>query len=346
MKAVMKHAREYGAVGVFDIDPPAAPKGDEVLVKIYSAALCGSDIHAYEYIESYQSFMHVPVVLGHEGAGIVEAVGADVKGFKVGDRVMGESNIYCGTCRNCHLGMTHICDNNLMRGLTTPGVMREYVIWSEKNLHHVPASLSFAEGAASQAVTVSAHGVLKRIDIKPGDKVLVSGVGIIGLGAAQLAKACGASVIMTGTDVDEESRIPMARSMGFETFNCQQEDVTEGFVRRAGRKADFTVECSGAAPAFVSGLATIRKGGSMLLLGLPNKEVSFPFANAIRGEVNIITSYTSGWDDYEKTLTLLDAGMLNIKPLLSNYTLDKTVQAFEDAVSKVAVKPVLQFVAD
>lgn len=343
MKAVMKHKREYGAVSVFDIEKPAELQDDEVLVKIHSAALCGSDLHAYEYIDSYKSFMHVPVVLGHEGSGIVEKIGSAVKGFKVGDRVMGESNIYCGTCRNCHLGMTHICDNNLMRGLTTPGVMREYVTWSEKNLHHVPDNLSFDEGAAAQAVTVSVHGVLKRIDIKPGDKVLVSGVGIIGLAAAQLARACGAYVVMTGTDVDEESRIPMAKSMGLEVFNCQKEDVVEGFIKRAGAKADFTIECSGASPAFVSGLAAIRKGGSMLLLGLPNKEVSFPFANAIRAEINIITSYTSSWDDYEKTLSLLSSGQLDIKPLLSSYAVEDAEKAFEDAVSKVAVKPVLAF---
>lgn len=346
MKAVVKQAREYGAVGVVDMDPPAAARGDEVLVRIHSAALCGSDIHAYEYIESYRSFMQVPVILGHEGCGVVVEVGENVIGFARGDRVMGESNIYCGVCPNCHRGMTHICDHNLMRGLTSPGVMCDYVVWSEKNLHHVPDSLSFAEGAASQAVTISVHGVLGRIAIRPGDRVLVSGVGIIGLGAAQLARACGAHVVMTGTDDDEESRIPMAKSMGFEAFNCQKEDVVEGFVGRQGRKADFVIECSGAAPAFLSGLAATRKGGTLLLLGLPNKEVNFPFANAIRGEINIITSYTSGWEDYEKSLALIASGVLNIKPLLSYYPLDRTVQAFEDAVSKTAVKPVLQFVAD
>ena len=342
----MKHARDVGGVGVFDIDPPAAPKGDEVLVKIHSAALCGSDVHAYEWIESYQSFMHVPVVLGHEGSGIVEAVGENVKGFKAGDRVMGESNIYCGTCRNCHQGMTHICDNNLMRGLTAPGVMRERVIWSEKNLHHVPKNLSFAEGAAAQAMTVSVHGIVSRINIMPGDAVLVSGVGIIGLGAAQLARACGAVVVMTGVDADEETRIPMAKSMGFDTFNCQKEDPVEGFIKRARSKADFSIECSGATTAFLGGLAATRKGGSMLLLGLPVKTVNFPFANAIRNEINLITSYTSGWSDYEKTLTLIESGGLNIKPLLSYYSIDKAVQAFEDAVSKVAIKPILQFVAE
>lgn len=344
MKAVMKHAREYGAVSVFDIDPPAAPKDDEVLVKIHSAALCGSDIHAYEYISSYQSFMKVPVVLGHEGSGVVEAVGDKVRAFAVGDRVMGESNIYCGICRNCHTGKTNICDNNLMRGLTTPGVMQEYVIFSEKNLHKVPASLSFAEGAAAQAVTVSVHGVLHRININPGDAVLVTGVGIIGLAAAQLARAKGAKVVISGTDADEATRIPVAQKMGFDVVNCQKEDLAKAFIERCGGKADFVIECSGAAPAMVSGLALTRKGGSILILGLPDKEVTFPLANAVRGEINIITSYTSGWDDYEKTLALLDTGVLSIAPLLTEYPVDKAPEAFEHAVAKTVVKPVLQFI--
>jgi L-iditol 2-dehydrogenase len=345
MKAVMKHAREFGGVDIFDIDQPAVPNGDEVLVKIHSAALCGSDIHAYEWIDSYH-IMQVPVVLGHEGAGIVEAVGENVTAFKVGDRVMGESNIYCGSCRNCRLGMTHICADNRIRGFAYPGVMQEYVIWLEKYLHRIPETLSFAEGAASQAVTISVHGVLSRINVRPGDGVLISGVGIIGLSAAQLARACGAKIIMTGTDADEESRIPMARRMGFEIFNCQQEDVAEGFVRRAGHKADITIECSGAAPAFISGLAATRKGGAMLLLGIPNKEIAFPFANAIRSEINIVTSYTSNWDDYEKSLDLLASGVLNIKPLLSSYPVEKALQAFKDAINKTALKPVLQFTAE
>jgi L-iditol 2-dehydrogenase len=344
MKAVMKCARGHGAVDVVDVAAPEAPKDDEVLVRIHSAALCGSDIHAYEYIDSYKNFMHVPIVLGHEGSGVVVAVGGDVLKFKPGDRVMGESNIFCGSCRNCRLGMTHICDNNLMRGLTTPGVMREYVIWSEKNLHHVPDNLSFSEGAAAQAVTVSAHGVLTRVSIQPGDKVLVSGVGIIGLAAAQLARACGGAVIMTGTNADEASRTPIARSMGFDVINCQKEEAAQGFIKRAGMKADVAIECSGAAPALISDLAATRKGGVLLILGLPDKEVAFPFANAVRNEISILTSYTSSWNDYEKTLALLSSGILNIRPLLANYSLEKAVQAFEDAVNKIVVKPVLQFV--
>ncbi len=344
MKAVMKLAREHGAVDVAEYDGPTVPGDDEVLVRIHSAALCGSDIHAYEYISSYRSFMKVPIVLGHEGSGTVEAVGRNVTAFAVGDRVMGESNIYCGKCRNCRTGMTNICDANLMRGLTTPGVMREYALFAEKNLHAIPENLGFDEGAAAQAVTVSVHGVLNRIHINAGDAVLVSGVGIIGLAAAQLARRKGAEVILSGTDADEESRMPVARQMGFATINCQKADVGPEFLARFGRKADFVLECSGAAPALLSAADAVRKGGSILLLGLPDKEVLFPFAKAVRGEINLISSYTSTWDDYEKTLGLLASGALSIKPLLSGYPVDDAVKAFEDAVSKAAVKPVLHFV--
>ena len=192
-------------------------------------------------------------------------------------------------------------------------------------------------------MTVSAHGVLGRIAIRPGDAVLVSGVGIIGITAAQLARACGGTVILSGTDADEATRVPEVRGMGFDVINCQKENVTEGFVRRTGRKADFAIECSGAAPALLGALDATRKGGSVLILGLPNGDVTFPLAKAVRNEINIITSYTSSWDDYEKTLSLLGSGTLSIAPLLKAYALDEASTAFEDAVKKTVVKPVLRF---
>lgn len=131
--------------------------------------------------------------------------------------------------------------------------------------------------------------------------------------------------------------------MGFDVINCQKENVTEGFVRRTGRKADFAIECSGAAPALLGALDATRKGGSVLILGLPNGDVTFPLAKAVRNEINIITSYTSSWDDYEKTLSLLGSGTLSIAPLLKAYALDEASTAFEDAVKKTVVKPVLRF---
>ncbi len=339
----MKVRKEYGAVEVVDVPGPEIPKEDEVLLRVHSAAICGSDIHAYEYIPSYRTFMHVPVILGHEVCGVVEKIGGRVTEFSPGDRVMGESNIYCGKCRNCRLGMTNICDANLMRGLTTDGVMQEYVLFSEKNLHKVPDSLSFDEGAAAQACTVSVHGVLHRIAINAGNDVLVAGVGIIGLATAQLARLRGANVVVVGTDEDEAARLPIAREMGFRTLNCQKEDVGQASEQQFGKKADFVLECSGASSAVVSAADAVKKGGTILLLGLVGKEVSFPFAKITRAEVNIVTSYTSTWIDYEETLSLLASGAMDIKPMLSVYPVKESVKAFQDAAGKVVLKSVLRF---
>jgi L-iditol 2-dehydrogenase len=343
MKAIVKLRREAGAVDVIDVSKPSDPKDDEVLLRVHSAAICGSDIHAYEFISSYQTFMTIPVVLGHEACGVVEAVGSKVTEFKPGDKVMGESNIYCGKCRNCRLGMTNICESNLMRGLTATGVMQEYALFKEENLHKVPENLSFDEGAAAQACTVSVHGVLHRININVGDNVLVSGVGIVGFAAAQLARLKGAKVLVVGTNEDEKLRLPVARKMGFHTVNCQHEDVASYCEKYFGEKADFVLECSGAASALISAVNVIKKGGEILLLGLGGKEVAFPFAQITRAEVNIITSYTSTWRDYEETLSILSSGAMDIKPLLKTYAIEESIKAFEDAIAKNVIKPVIRF---
>lgn len=343
MKAIMKLRREPGAVESVDITKTDIIKEDEVLVHIYSAAICGSDVHAYEYLNSYHGFMNIPIVLGHEGSGIVEGCGPKVTLFKPGDRVMGESNIYCHHCKNCRIGKTNICEKNLIRGLTVDGVMCEYVIFKERNLHRVPDGLSFDEGAAAQACSVSCHGVLHRVDVNAGDNVVVTGAGIVGISAAQLARLRGANVLLVGTDDDELVRFPIVRRMGFSTVNCVKEPVALYAENFFGRKADFVFECSGASSALISAVDSLKKGGTILLLGLVSQDVTFPFAKATRSEINIVTSYTSSWLDYEEVLSFLASGVLDIKPLLSTYDVESSVRAFEDAVSKKVLKPVIRF---
>lgn len=345
MKAIVKTKEEYGYVSVLDVNMPEKIGEHEVLVEISRAAICGSDIHAYEYIPSYQNFMKVPVIMGHEGSGIVKRIGEKITEFKVNDRVMGESNIYCGKCRNCRTGATHICESNLMRGLTTDGVMSEFVLFDEKNLHIIPENLSFSEAAAAQACTVSVHAMLQRLKVKAGSYVVVNGLGIIGICAAQLARLQGAvGVIIAGTDADEETRMPIAKEMGFETFNVQRSSLSEGINKIFNlNRIDYLIDASGASTAISSAAEFVRKGGEILLLGLPNKEVLFPFAQIIRSEINIITGYTSNWIDYEQTLSLLSKGSINILPLLTEYSLNEVEKAFKDAVSKKVLKPIFVF---
>ena len=343
MKAIMKLRKEPGAVEVVDVPNVTTPEDDQVLIRIHSAAICGSDVHAYEYIPSYRNFIKTPVVLGHEGSGVVKACGPKVTLFKPGDRVMAESNIYCGRCRNCRVGETNICEANLLRGLTIDGVMQEYATITERSLHLLPEGLSFDEGAAAQACTVSLHGVQRRVDLHAGENVVVMGCGIIGISAAQLARLRGANVLLVGTNDDEAVRLPIVRRMGFHTVNCMKESVVSYAENFFGRKPDFVLECSGASPALTSAVDVLKKGGTILLLGLVSEDVAFPFAKATRSEINVVTSYTSCWLDYEETLSFLASGALDIKPILTAYDVADSVKAFEDAASKKVLKPVIRF---
>src|SRR5208283_97445 len=194
MRALVKTARKHGAVELLDIPKPSAMPG-QVLVKVQATAICGSDLHAYEYPPGYE-FMQVPVVLGHEYSGVVEQVGDGVKNFKAGDRVMGESNQYCGYCANCHNGRTNICSNNKMTGLHIDGGMAEYIAVPQEILHKLPDSVSFAEAAVGQPCAVSFHGVFDNSRIRSADSVAVFGPGVVGLMAAQGARIMGARCVI------------------------------------------------------------------------------------------------------------------------------------------------------
>ena len=204
MKAVVKTRRRRGGLEVLDMPDPMITNPDEVLVEVRSTAICGSDLHSYEYVPSYH-WIKIPIIPGHEFSGVVIGTGEEVRNFKKNEKVMGESNCYCGTCRNCMDGKTNICSNNLIRGLAVDGVMSEYVLTKERYLHHVPQKLPFDEAAAAQACTVSVHGTVGRTQILPGDMVVVFGVGMLGFAAAQLARLKGAiQVVLVGVDVDEK----------------------------------------------------------------------------------------------------------------------------------------------
>lgn len=342
MKAVVKYKREYGCVKVMDVPEPKIINDDDVLVEVKSAAICGSDLHAYEYPVSYE-FIQVPIILGHEFSGIVKAVGKNVKSFNPGDVVMGESNKYCGVCSNCRVGKTNICYNSLMTGLHIDGTMAEYVCISEKYLHNVPKGLSFSEAAASQACTISVSGVIDKTNVVPGDSAVVFGPGIVGQTAAQLLKLKGAGhVFLVGTDQDETLRLPIARDMGFNTINVNKQNLLEEVLKVTGEeKVDTVVECSGAISAFNNGIELLKKGGQFTVLGIYNQPFNVSVTALVRNEIVINTSYTSKPNHYEKTLELLSRGMINIKPLCKEYAFEDAELAFKEGLDKSVAKPIL-----
>lgn len=340
MKAIVKTQRTYGEVKLVDVAKPDVSYG-EVLIKIKATAICGSDLHAYEYPKGYE-WINVPVILGHEYSGVVEALGEGVTQFKIGDRVMAESNQYCGQCANCHLGKTNTCLNNKMTGLGIDGGMAEYISVPERIVHKIPENVSFEEAAVAQPCSVSFHGVFDNSKIRPGDVVVVFGPGIIGLMAAQGAKIMGArKVIVVGVNADEEIRLPLARKMGFDVINSEKQDLKQELAILANSLIDVAVECSGAVSAISQALDIVRKGGAVTILAVYPKPLEIFFTPLVRNEIQICVSYTSTWENYEQALKLIGSGHVNLKPLIAIYPFEEGIKAFEDGLAKAVFKPVL-----
>lgn len=341
MKAFVKTARTYGAVEFKDVAKPIATE-DLVLVKIMATAICGSDLHAYEYPPGYE-FMNIPVTLGHEYGGIVEAIGEKVSKVKIGDRVMGESNQYCGKCDNCHKGRTNICMGSKMTGLHMDGGMAEYILVPERILHFIPENVSFEEAALAQPCAVSFHAIFDRSDIQPGDDVVVFGPGIVGLMAAKGAQLKGASrVFVVGTNIDESSRMPLVSNMGFFPINCERENIATAIEKITGKKTvDVAVEATGSNIAAQECLSLVRKGGSITILGIYSKHNDVFFTPLVRNEIQLYTSYTCTWENYEQALKLVASGQVDLKPLMSKYPFSDGLKAIKDGINKTAIKPVL-----
>ncbi len=341
MRAIAKTKREYGNVEFIDAPKPQAQR-DQVLIKVKATAICGSDLHVYESPPGYE-FMKVPNILGHEYSGVVEAVGEGVTQFAVGDRVMGESNQYCGQCLNCHQGFTQICMNNKMTGIHVDGGMAEFIAVPQNIVHKLPDKVSFQEAAVAQPMAVSFHGVFDNSKIKPADIVVVWGPGIVGLMAAQGAKIMGARhVVVVGTDVDEDVRMPIAKKMGFATINGQRQNLKQALYDLTGeRAADVCVECAGAVPAVHQAIDLVRKGGALTFIGVYSKPAEIFITNLIRNEIRMDTSYTCNWLNYEQSLQLVASGQVNLRPVIKEYPFDKGIDAFKDALAKTVIKPVL-----
>lgn len=344
MKAVVKTQRCKGAVEVIGWNDPKIG-AEEVLVQVKAASVCGSDLHAYEFLPGYQTPEEttIPVVLGHEWSGVVVETGEAVSSYKVGDHVMGESIQYCGQCQLCLEGRRNICERFTLIGRHIDGAMAEYFRADPRYLHRIPSPLSFEEASTAQPLAVSLHAVVDNCKVRPGDLVVVFGPGIIGLSAAQIARLLGAGkVVVVGLDRDEGMRLPTARELGFATVNGERFDIRDKLRELAGgKRADVVIECSGDHHAIFDGLTIIARGGRMTIIGISAEPVSIFFTPVIRNEIQIHTTFNGTWSNYEQALHLMAQGLLNVKPLLSPRPLSEAVRVFDAALDCELIKPVL-----
>ncbi len=338
MRALLKAAPEPGALELRDVPAPT-PAADEVLLRVVSASICGSDIHIAAW-HPMARWTRPPVILGHEFAGTIERVGSAVRSFAVGEQVAVESVIWCGQCPPCRAGKTNVCERRELFGLHRPGGLAELVAVPERLLHRLPPGLSPAFAALAEPTTVAVHAVLRQPP-RPADVVLVTGPGPVGLLAGAIARAAGARVLVAGAPSDAAARLPIASALGLQPLDPGR-PVGEALKDFTDRPVDAVIECSGAQAAIDAGLGVVRRGGAMTLVGQPSGGgIQLDLSGALRGEVSLLTSYFGTWEDFERSLKVLADGTIRAELLTATYALDDVLRAFEDAGSQRVLKPVV-----
>ncbi|HVC81909.1 MAG TPA: zinc-binding dehydrogenase [Chloroflexota bacterium] len=339
MKAVVKTAPGDGNVSLEDIPEPTPPPG-HVLISVQAAGICGTDIHIY-----HDEFRSVPpVVLGHEVSGTIAAVGEGVTSVQVGMRVTTETYFStCGACRFCREGRVNLCPDRRSIGSAVNGGFTELLVVPAANVHELPASLGFREGALVEPLACVIHGLLDGPRLQPADLAVIAGPGAIGLLALQVLKAAGVWVIVLGTSTDAH-RLELAKSLGAAaTLTVDREDGRTAIHELSdGLGADLVVECSGAGPAAQNLLEVVRRGGQYAQIGLFGKPVAWDLDQICYKELTVTGSNASVPSAWTRALDLLDTGMVRLDPLISGvYPLQDWEEAFRTVENRAALKILL-----
>jgi L-iditol 2-dehydrogenase len=340
MKAFVKTGHQPGDAGVRDISL-GRPSPGEVLLGVASCGVCGSDVHAFRSDPGFE-WVTTPVTLGHEFSGIVEEVGPGVTRVSPGDRVVAVAIQGCGRCETCLSGATQLCPDRVAIGLSRDGGMAEYAVMPEQHLVPVPEGLDLAVAALGEPLSVAVHAVDIRAEIEPGQRVVVSGPGPIGVLCGMLARHREAEVLLTGVGQDSASRLPAAERVGLRTANLNEKPLEDHLRDRFGAYApDVWIESSGSVMALGSALESVRPGGTICVVGLYAEKMRFSPTDAVRREISLLFSYSCNYADYQTALNLLGTGAIDPDPLLSKYPLGSAPEAFEAVGQGRTVKAML-----
>ncbi len=314
MKALL--LSEYSHLEVAELPQPVAGAG-EVLVQVAACGICGSDVHGYDGSSGRRI---PPLVMGHEAAGVIAAVGQGVTHFAVGDRVTFDSTVYCGACSYCLSGQINLCDNRQVVGVSCAefrraGAFAEFVTVPERIVYKLPADFSFAEAAMLEAVAVAIHGVAVS-DLKGGETALVIGAGMIGLLTLQAARAAGCSLVLVA-DVDA-TRLKLAAEAGADTTILASGAAMVAEVLRltGGRGVDLVLEAVGRDETVSAAVDAVRKGGTVTLIGNITPQVTLPLQKVVSRQIRLQGSCASS-GEYPEAIELVAAGKIRVSPLIT-----------------------------
>ncbi|WP_417219465.1 NAD(P)-dependent alcohol dehydrogenase [Arthrobacter sp.] len=296
--------------------PVPVPAPHEVLVAVRATGICGSDVHYYEHGRIGDFVLDAPMVIGHESAGVITAVGADVDAGRIGQTVALEPGVPCRRCEQCRAGRYNLCPDVVF--FATPpvdGSIAGFVAIDADFAHRAPDGMAFEQAAMAEPVSVGVWAA-RKAGITAGDRVLVTGAGPIGLFAAQVARAHGASEV-TVTDLSPY-RLDVARGLGFTA-------VPAGDTPPDGQTV--LLECSGAQPAVASGLRALAPAGRAVLVGMGADELTLS-APLIQGRELSITGVFRYANTYPTALALIASGAVATAPLITHrFPLEETEAA-------------------
>ena len=314
MKALILSA--YKQLDIVDLPKPQ-PTQNDLLIRVHACGICGSDVHGYDGSTGRRL---PPVVMGHEAAGIVEEVGNAVSEFQPGDRVTFDSTVFCGKCFFCLRGQINLCDRREIIGVSTPefrrmGAFAEYVSVPARTAYRLPDNMPFTHAAMIEAVSVAVHAV-SLTPIALDDTVVVIGAGMIGLLALQAALLAGAGRVFV-VDVDD-TRLELARNLGAtRTLNSLNPNSVPDLLQLTqGRGADAVLECVGTSITVNIALHSVRKGGSVTLVGNIAPTIELGLQSTVTRQIRLQGSCASS-GEYPACISLMSRGAIRVEPLLS-----------------------------
>lgn len=320
MKAVVLTSRREHELRELPVPTPAA---DEVLVRSEYCGICGSDLHAPHQPELYRS----DVVSGHEFAGEIVAVGADVDGWAVGQRVAANPNSHvCGRCRYCQQSRYNLCHVATWErpvGVAVNGGMAEYVTLHTSHLYALPGAVDTRRGAWTEPLAVALRAV-RTSPVRIGDSAAVIGGGPVGQLVVQLLRQAGASRVVIVEP--SQFRRDMALKLGAEEAWTPQ-DLSDALSSSSFEQVDHVMECSGHPSALQTGVEAVTAGGTVRLVGMPTKAPTFDGVHAIMKEISILTGFIY-IDEFATAIDLLARDAIDVDALTSLVT---TLEAFSDA---------------
>jgi L-iditol 2-dehydrogenase len=314
MKALL--LSEYKKLELAELPQPE-PGADEVLVRVAACGICGSDVHGYDGTSGRRI---PPIVMGHEAAGTIAKAGAAVSGFQAGDRVTFDSTVYCGQCDFCRRGEVNLCDHRQVVGVSCgdyrrAGAFAEYVVVPQRILYKLPDTLSFPEAAMLEAVSVALHAV-RLSELQGGETALVIGAGMIGLLTLQAARAAGASRVIVA-DIDA-TRLKLAKEMGADhTLKLSGNELVVEIMRLTENKGvDVALEAVGRNETVSVAIDSLRKGGTVTLIGNITPEVTLPLQKVVTRQLRLQGTAASA-GEYPQAMELIMNGKIQVKALIT-----------------------------